>query len=193
MKIVFATNNPNKLSEIKDLVPASIEILSLKEIECFDELPETRDTLEGNALQKAEYVSEKFGISCFSDDTGLLVDALNGEPGVYSARYAGPHNDSEKNMDKLLLNLNDKTNRKAEFKTVIALILNGEKHLFEGNVKGEITTQRQGNGGFGYDPIFKPEGRNETFAEMRKEDKGEIGHRGRAVKKLIAFLSKLPD
>ena len=193
MKIVFATNNPNKLSEIKALVPETIKIVSLKEIGCFDELPETQDTLKGNALQKAQYVVDQYKVPCFSDDTGLLVEALNGEPGVYSARYAGPENSSEKNMDKLLKNLEGKTNRKASFETVIALILNGKKHVFNGSVEGEITCDRKGKDGFGYDPIFIPENGELTFAEMSKEAKGEISHRGRAVRKLIAFLTTLEN
>jgi XTP/dITP diphosphohydrolase len=193
MKIVFATNNPNKLSEIKALVPETIKIVSLKEIGCFDELPETQDTLEGNALQKVQYVVDQYKVPCFSDDTGLLVEALNGEPGVYSARYAGPENSSEKNMDKLLKNLEGKTNRKASFETVIALILNGKKHVFNGSVEGEITCDRKGEDGFGYDPIFIPENGELTFAEMSKEAKGEISHRGRAVRKLIAFLTTLEN
>ena len=191
MKIVFATNNPNKLSEIKALVPNTIEIISLKEMGCFDELPETQDTLEGNAFQKAEYVVKKYNLPCFSDDTGLLVDALNGEPGVYSARYAGPENSSEKNMNKLLANLEGETNRNASFETVIALILNGDKHVFNGRVEGEITEAKSGADGFGYDPIFIPENGKLTFAEMTKEAKGKISHRGRAVKKLVAFLASL--
>ena len=193
MKIVFATNNPNKLAEIKALVPDSIEIISLKEIGCYDELPETRDTLEGNALQKAEYVVNKYQIPCFSDDTGLLVDALNGEPGVYSARYAGLENSSEKNMNKLLKNLEGQTNRSASFETVVALILNGQNHIFNGSVVGEITIEKQGLDGFGYDPIFIPKNGKLTFAEMSKEAKGKISHRGRAVRKLITFLSTLED
>jgi XTP/dITP diphosphohydrolase len=193
MKIVFATNNPNKLAEIKALVPDSIEIISLKEIGCYDELPETRDTLEGNALQKAEYVVNKYQIPCFSDDTGLLVDALNGEPGVYSARYAGLENSSEKNMNKLLKNLEGQTNRSASFETVVALILNGQNHIFKGSVVGEITVEKQGLDGFGYDPIFIPKNGKLTFAEMSKEAKGKISHRGRAVRKLITFLSTLED
>jgi XTP/dITP diphosphohydrolase len=191
MKIVFATNNPNKLSEIKALVPETIEIVSLKDIGCFDELPETQNTLEGNALQKAQYVVNKYKTSCFSDDTGLLVDALNGEPGVYSARYAGPENSSEKNMAKLLKNLEGETNRNASFETVIALVLNGQKYIFNGNVEGVITNEKKGKDGFGYDPIFIPENGKLTFAEMSKEAKGEISHRGRAVRKLIAFLTTL--
>jgi XTP/dITP diphosphohydrolase len=193
MKIVFATNNPNKLAELKALVPDSIEIISLKEIGCYDELPETRDTLEGNALQKAEYVVNKYQIPCFSDDTGLLVDALNGEPGVYSARYAGLENSSEKNMNKLLKNLEGQTNRSASFETVVALILNGQNHIFKGSVVGEITVEKQGLDGFGYDPIFIPKNGKLTFAEMSKEAKGKISHRGRAVRKLITFLSTLED
>ena len=191
MKIVFATNNSNKLSEIKALVPNTIEIVSLKEIGCFDELPETQDTLEGNALQKAEYVLNNYNTTCFSDDTGLLVDALNGEPGVYSARYAGPDNSSEKNMDKLLKNLEGKENRSASFETVIALLLNGEKHIFKGRVDGEIGTEKKGKDGFGYDPIFIPENGRLTFSEMSSAAKGEISHRGRAVRKLISFLTTL--
>jgi XTP/dITP diphosphohydrolase len=193
MKIVFATNNPNKLAEIKALVPSFIEIISLKDIKCFDEIPETQDTLKGNALQKAEYIAHKFNLSCFSDDTGLLVEALNGEPGVYSARYAGPENSSEKNMNKLLENLKGKPNRNASFETVIALILNGETHTFKGRVQGSIAEEKRGADGFGYDPIFIPENEELTFAEMSKTAKGEISHRGRAVKKLVDFLATLEN
>ena len=189
MKIVFATNNPNKLSEIKALVPNNIEIVSLKEIGCFDELPETQNTLQGNALQKAQYVYDHYKISCFSDDTGLMVDALNGVPGVYSARYAGPACSSEDNMNKLLGTLKNQENRKARFATVIALILNGEKHFFEGEIAGKIATQKTGKDGFGYDPIFIPENETRSFAEMPKSEKGKMSHRGRAVKKLVTFFS----
>ena len=191
MKIVFATNNPNKLSEIKALVPANIEIVSLKEIGCFDELPETQNTLKGNALQKAEYVSKKYNIACFSDDSGLMVKALNGTPGVFSARYAGPNCSSEDNMDKLLTALKNEENRQANFATVIALIINGEKHFFKGEIAGTISTERTGKDGFGYDPIFIPENETRSFAEMGKDEKGKMSHRGRAVEKLVEFLGEL--
>jgi XTP/dITP diphosphohydrolase len=191
MKIVFATNNKNKLKEIKALVPSSIEVLSLADIGCFDDIPETSNTLEGNALIKAEHVYRNYGYSCFSDDTGLLVDALNGEPGVYSARYAGENSNSEENMKKLLFNLEGISNRKAHFETVIALILDGERKFFSGVAKGEITTEKSGQEGFGYDPIFQPLGFDQTFAEMTSDEKGKISHRGKAVEKLVAYLNSL--
>lgn len=190
MKIVFATHNNNKLKEVSAMLP-NLEIVSLTDINCHEDISETTDTLEGNAIIKADYVTEKYGLPCFADDTGLLVDALNGEPGVYSARYAGEHGNAEKNMDLLLKNLEGKTNRAAHFKTAICLNLNNEQHLFEGICSGEILQERQGDEGFGYDPIFKPAGFELSFAEMSMEEKGKISHRGLAVQKLIAFLQNL--
>ena len=189
MKIVFATNNSNKLSEIKSLVPSSIEILSLRDIDCNEELPETNPTIEDNALQKARYVFDNYGFNCFADDTGLAINALGGEPGVYSARYAGKNAKAEDNIKKVLTNLKDETDRDAEFRTVIALIINGDETLFEGNCKGSITRKKIGKEGFGYDPIFIPEGFEKTFAELTKAEKGVISHRGKAVKNLVRFLS----
>lgn len=188
MKLVFATNNKNKILEVQQLLPESIEIISLESIGCFEEIPETADTIEGNAILKANYVTQKYGYNCFADDTGLEVDALNGEPGVFSARYAGEKCSSEDNMNKLLESLGDATNRTAQFKTVIALNLNGRQHLFTGIAKGEITLKKIGNQGFGYDPIFKPEGYSRTFAQLSLEEKGLISHRGKATEQLINFL-----
>lgn len=195
MKLVFATNNKHKLSEIRAILGEQVEILSLEDINCHAEIPETADTLEGNALQKAQYVVDHYGMSCFADDTGLEVEALNGEPGIFSARYAGEGHDSEANMDKLLKNLGQNNNRKAQFRTVIALLeVKGGKvqqHLFEGIVKGEIIRQRRGGAGFGYDPIFQPEGYTQTFAEMGNDAKNNISHRARAVKKLAEYVGTL--
>ena len=188
MKIVFATNNANKLKEVQQLVP-SIEIVSLQEIGCFDDIPETANTLEGNAILKANYVTKNYGFDCFADDTGLEVEALNGAPGVYSARYAREDADSENNMQKLLSELKNKANRNAQFRTVIALNIEGEQHLFEGICKGEILTKKQGEKGFGYDPIFKPSGFTTSFAQMSMKEKGSISHRGKAIKKLIEYLN----
>ena len=188
MKIVFATNNLNKLSEIRSLVPDGVEILSLKEINCLEELPETNPTIEENALQKAKYVYEKTGLDCFADDTGLEIEALDGRPGVYSARYAGPDCDSEANIKKVLKELKSHKNRKAQFKTVIALIIDGKKYFFDGKVEGGILKQKQGIDGFGYDSIFRPFGCDQSFAEMSLELKNKISHRGLAVDKLIKFL-----
>ncbi len=190
MKIVFATNNPNKIIEIQSMLPKNIEIISLESIGCLEDIPETSDTIEGNAIQKANYVLEKYGFDCFADDTGLEVESLNNEPGVFSARYAGEQRNADENMDKLLSNLENKSNRKAQFKTVICLNLKGKQYLFTGIAKGEITNQKSGNGGFGYDPIFRPEGFNETFAEISLELKNEISHRGKATKQLIEFLNQ---
>ncbi|MBR5653912.1 MAG: non-canonical purine NTP diphosphatase [Prevotella sp.] len=193
MTLVFATNNKHKLSEIRAILGDDINILSLADINCHADIPETADTLEGNALQKAQYVVDHFGMSCFADDTGLEVDALNGEPSIYSARYAGENHDSEANMTKLLKKLGQNNNRKAQFRTVIALLVveGGEtrQHLFEGIVKGEIIRERRGGEGFGYDPIFQPEGYSQTFAEMGSEAKNAISHRGRAVRKLVEYLT----
>jgi XTP/dITP diphosphohydrolase len=193
MKIVFATNNENKIKEIQSMLPQNIEIISLESIGCHEEIPETADTIEGNAILKANYVTEKYGYDCFADDTGLEVDSLNGEPGVYSARYAGKQRSSEDNMDKLLLNLESKTNRGAQFKTVITLNLKGEQYLFTGIARGEITLEKNGNQGFGYDPIFRPENYQETFAQLSLETKNRISHRGKATQELIAFLNKNKD
>lgn len=187
-ELVFATNNENKIKEINALLPKSFKILSLKDIGCNEDIPETATTIEGNAILKAQYVYEKYGYNCFADDTGLEINALHGEPGVYSARYAGGDKNSDKNMDKVLQKLSNKTDRAAHFKTVIALIIDGTTTCFEGVVHGEITTEKHGKDGFGYDPIFKPNGHQVTFAEMPLSEKNNISHRGRAVKKLIAFL-----
>lgn len=188
MEIVFATHNPNKLKEVQQLMPKNIELLSLSDINCNEEISETADTLEGNAKIKANYITQTYGYDCFADDTGLEVNALGGEPGVYSARYAGPGNDALANMNKLLENLKEKKDRTAQFKTVIVLNLKGEQYVFEGICKGEILKIQQGKDGFGYDPIFKPEGYDQSFAEMTLEEKGKISHRGKAIKKLIDFF-----
>ena len=191
MKLVFATNNPNKLSELQDLVPEGIEILSLAAINCNEELPETSPTLEGNALQKAKYVFDNYGFNCFADDTGLEVEALDGNPGVYSARYAGEHGNAEKNMEKLLNELQNKSSRKAKFRTIIALNLRNKQYLFEGICDGEILNEKTGVKGFGYDPIFKPSNASYSFAEMNSEDKNIISHRGIAIQELVQFLNSL--
>lgn len=166
----------------------NFEIVSLADINCFDDIPETADTLQGNAILKANYVTEKFGLNCFADDTGLEVEALNNEPGVYSARYAGKENNSEANMQKLLKNLENESNKKAQFKTAIALNINGKQFIFEGICKGQILTKKQGEEGFGYDPIFMPDNFNQSFAEMTMEEKGSISHRGLAIQELVTFL-----
>jgi XTP/dITP diphosphohydrolase len=188
MKIVFATNNPNKIIEIQSMLPDSIQIISLESIGCFEEIPETATTIEGNAIMKANYVTQKYGCNCFADDTGLEVEALNGEPGVFSARYAGEQRNADDNINKLLLNLENKPNRKAQFKTVICLNLDGKQKLFTGIAKGTITSEKIGDGGFGYDPIFCPDGFVETFAQLSLEVKNQISHRGKATADLIAFL-----
>jgi XTP/dITP diphosphohydrolase len=191
MQLVFASNNQNKIKEIQQLLPSSIEILSLEAIGCHEEIPETANTIEGNAILKANYVTQKYGYNCFADDTGLEVAALNGEPGVYSARYAGEQRDAEDNMNLLLENLAGQSNRTAQFKTVIALNLNGQQQLFTGIAKGKITTEKSGNQGFGYDPIFQPEDFQETFADLTLEIKNKISHRGKATQLLITFLSEI--
>jgi len=191
MKLVFATNNLNKLKEVQSLIPEHIELLSLKDIGCFEDVPETQLTIEGNAIQKAEYIKAHYGYDCFADDTGLEVEALDGEPGVLSARYAGAQRDANDNMDLLLKNLQLKPNRSAQFKTVVALHLNHKLETFTGICKGEITKTKHGDKGFGYDPIFKADGYDKTFAEISLEEKNQIGHRGKAVKQLVAFLSQL--
>ncbi len=191
MKLIFATHNQNKLEEVQQLIPSRIKLLSLSDIDCTEEIPETAASLEGNAKLKADFIKQHYGYDCFADDTGLEVEALYGAPGVYSARYAGSPNDSELNMQKLLVNLDGESNRKAQFKTVIALNLNGKQYLFEGVCKGEILYEKKGEHGFGYDPIFKPEGFNTSFAEMTLEEKSAISHRGRAVGRLVSFLTSL--
>lgn len=189
MKLVFATNNAHKLDEMRHILGPGFEVVSLAEIGCHDDIPETADTFEGNALQKAHWVKDHYGLDCFADDTGLEVTALDGAPGVHSARYAGDH-DSEANMRKLLSELENKPDRSAQFRTVVALLLDGKELLFEGIVKGSILEERHGNGGFGYDPVFVPEGYNLTFAEMGPE-KNNISHRARAVGKLAEYLKSL--
>ena len=191
MKLVFATNNQHKLKEVQKMLPNSIQLLSLKDIHCFDEIEETATTLEGNARLKADHITEKYGYHCFADDTGLEINSLNGQPGVFSARYAGEHGDSEKNMQKVLNNLAGKVDRTAQFRTVIALNLNHKQYVFEGVCKGEITSEKSGKEGFGYDPIFKPKGYSLSFAEMSSEEKNKISHRGIAVQQLVHFLNSL--
>lgn len=188
MQLVFASNNKNKILEIQSLLPETIQILSLEAIGCQEEIPETATTIEGNAILKANYVTQKYGYDCFADDTGLEVEALNGEPGVFSARYAGEQRNSDDNMTKVLDALSDKNNRNAHFKTVITLNLKGKQYLFTGIAEGQITTKKSGDQGFGYDPIFQPIGFKETFAELSLETKNKISHRGKATQKLIAFL-----
>ncbi|MGQ2984150.1 non-canonical purine NTP diphosphatase [Flavobacterium sp.] len=188
MKIVFASNNKNKIVEIKHQLPEDIELLSLEDIGCHEDIPETADTIEGNAILKADYVTQNYGFDCFADDTGLEVNALNGAPGVYSARYAGEQKNAGDNMHRLLLELGNNPDRSARFKTVIALNLKGHQHLFTGTVEGAITYEKAGEKGFGYDPLFKPEGLDVTFAEMTLDEKSQMSHRGRAVKQLIEFL-----
>ncbi|WP_281644572.1 MULTISPECIES: non-canonical purine NTP diphosphatase [Bacteroides] len=187
-KFVFATNNTQKLEEVSAILGKKIELLSMKDIDCNVDIPETADTLEGNALIKARYIFENYHLDCFADDTGLEVEALNGAPGVYSARYAGDAHDSEANMKKLLKEMENVENRRARFRTVFALIINGKEHLFEGIVKGEIIKNRKGTSGFGYDPVFVPEGYSQTFAEMGNELKNKISHRAMATQKLCHFL-----
>jgi len=189
MQLVFASNNINKIKEIQSILNGSIQLLSLEDIGCHEEIPETADTIEGNAILKANYVTKKYGYDCFADDTGLEVNALNGEPGVYSARYAGEQRNADDNMNKLLDALADKSDRTAQFKTVIALNIKGEQHLFTGIAKGEITLNKSGNHGFGYDPIFMPENYKETFAELSAEIKNKISHRAKATQQLIDYLN----
>lgn len=188
MELVFASHNQHKTEEVKEMASSLIHIRNLREIGCFDEIPETADTLEGNASQKARYVQEHFHVNCFADDTGLEVEALDGRPGVYSARYAGEHCTYQDNVDKLLREMKGMTNRKACFKTVVALILDGKEYFFEGRVDGKIIENQKGTSGFGYDPIFMPDGFDRTFAEMSDEEKNNISHRGRAMRKMMEFL-----
>jgi len=191
MKLVFATHNSNKAKEIQSLLPDDFQILTLTKINCLNEIPETAETLEGNSLLKAQFVSDNFNLNCFADDTGLEIEALNGKPGVYSARYAGVDKNAEANMNLVLSELENESNRKAQFRTVITLILNEKTVLFEGIVKGEICTEKRGTDGFGYDPIFIPEGQSKTFAEMTLTEKNQQSHRARAFEKMIEFLKSL--
>lgn len=188
--IVFATNNAHKLGELRGIAGEEWNIMLLAEIGCHDDIPETADTLEGNALIKARWVKERYGYDCFADDTGLMVDALDGAPGVYSARYAGPGHDSAANMKLLLERMADQDNRNAHFSTVIALVMGSEEHIFEGRVDGTIAREPSGCGGFGYDPVFVPENSGRTFSEMTAEEKNAISHRGRATRKLMEFLAR---
>ena len=187
-KLVFATNNQHKLEEARAITGGKFELLSLADIDCHDDIPETAPTLEGNALIKARWIFDRYGFDCFADDTGLMVDALGGEPGVLSARYAGPGHDSEANMKKLLANMEGKADRKAHFSTAVALILDGKEYLFEGRVDGTIASDPGGENGFGYDPIFVADETGSRFAEMTAEEKNSISHRGRAMRKLAEFL-----
>ncbi len=189
--IVFATGNPFKVEEVNQMLKGQLKILSLKDIGCEDDLPETSSTLEGNALQKARFVMQRFGVDCFAEDTGLEIEALNGEPGVRSARYAGEGKDSEANMNLVLQKLGDTEQRKAQFRTIIALLLDGKEYTFQGIVRGSIRKEKSGSGGFGYDPIFEPDGFGITFAEMNDSQKNAISHRGKAIRKLIAFFKNL--
>ncbi|WP_026705608.1 non-canonical purine NTP diphosphatase [Flavobacterium soli] len=188
MQLVFASNNKNKIIEIQSILPDTIKILSLEEIGCFEDIPETADTIEGNAILKANHVTEKYGYNCFADDSGLEVDALDGAPGVFSARYAGDQKNDDDNINKLLTQLSAEKNRKANFKTVIALNLDAQQYLFKGIANGTITDHKKGSNGFGYDPIFQPDGFDKTFAEISLEEKSAISHRAKAVKELISFL-----
>lgn len=188
--LVFATNNKHKLEEIRSIAGGKCQIMSLSEIDCHDDIPETADTLEGNALLKARWVKERYGYDCFADDTGLEVEALDNRPGVYSARYAGEDCNSENNIDKLLGELAGVANRRASFRTVIALVTGEEEHLFDGVIYGNISTERHGEGGFGYDKVFRPEGSERTFAEMAAEEKNAVSHRARATKQLIDYLNE---
>ena len=191
MKILFATNNTHKVNELRQILPSRFELVTPADFNCYDDVEETGSTLEENALIKARYLYSRFGISCFADDTGLEIDALNGAPGVYSARYAGENKDSRENVARVLCELNGENNRKARFRTVIALILDGKEYLFEGTVNGTISVEAKGNSGFGYDPIFVPEGYQLNFAEMDAEMKNSISHRKRATDELVRFLDKV--
>ena len=191
IKIIFATNNKNKIKEVQKLLPSNIELIGLKDIGCEDDIPETQHTIKGNSIQKVKYINSKYNLDCFADDTGLEISALNGDPGVLSARYAGSEKNSKKNIEKVLKNLNNIKNRNARFKTVIALSYKGEILTFEGVCEGVISNEIQGDGGFGYDPIFKPKGINKTFAELSFDEKNKISHRAIAIKKLIDYFNKL--
>lgn len=191
IKIVFATNNKNKIKEVQKLLPTNIKLIGLEDIGCKDDIPETQHTIKENSIQKVNYINSKYNLDCFADDTGLEISALNGDPGVFSARYAGSERNSKKNIEKVLKNLNNIKNRNARFKTVIALSYKGEILTFEGVCEGVISNEIQGDGGFGYDPIFKPNGINKTFAELSFDEKNKISHRAIAIKKLIDYFNKL--
>ncbi|HTO36808.1 MAG TPA: non-canonical purine NTP diphosphatase [Brumimicrobium sp.] len=191
LELVFASQNQNKVKEIQGLLPDHVSVKSLKDIACFDEIPEEEPTLEGNALQKAKYIYDKFGVNCFADDTGLEIEALDGAPGVYSARFSGPEKNDDNNIDLVLEKLASQVNRNARFRTVIALILDGKEYLFEGIVRGEIRKERKGTEGFGYDPIFEPEQFGKTFAEMSLDQKNERSHRSRAINRVSDFLRSI--
>lgn len=193
MKLVFATNNPHKLQEINHLLDGSFQLLCLKDIDCDDEIPENQDTLEGNAAEKSFYIWNKYGLNCFADDTGLEIEALNGEPGVYSARYAGEQRNANDNMNLVLAKLDKIKNRKARFRTVVSLVIEGHEIQFEGIVNGHIIEEKRGTTGFGYDPIFQPDESDRCFAEMSMNEKNKISHRGRAVQKLVEYLLKLEN
>ena len=188
MQLVFATHNKNKAKEIQSIVPIGIQIVTLDDLNCTEDIPETENTLEGNARLKSQFVVDKYELNCFADDTGLEIEALNGEPGVYSARYAGESCDSERNMQRVLANLSEMKNRNAQFRTIISLFWEGETYLFEGVVKGRIVEEKRGKDGFGYDPIFEPENCGKTFAEMDLAEKNTLSHRSRALKKMVEFL-----
>ena len=193
MQLVFATNNHNKIKEVQTLLPEKIKLLSLEEIGCFEDIPESQNTIKGNAIQKAEYIKTHYGYDCFADDTGLEIFALDGRPGVHSARYAGEQRDSEDNMNKVLMELESSSDRSAQFKTVITLYWEGVEHQFEGIVHGNIASIKTGSEGFGYDPIFIPEGETRSFAEMTLAEKNQFSHRARAIEKLVAFFNTLPN
>ena len=193
MQLVFATHNPNKLQEVSALLPSSIHLIGLDELGCHDEIDETATTIEGNAQIKSDYVAQRYKINCFSDDTGLEVFALDGAPGVYSARYAGQQKNAQDNMNKLLAELENHTDRSAQFKTVISLNINGQQYLFTGLVRGTIIDEKRGTQGFGYDPIFVPDGYEQTFAQMNTAEKAALSHRGKAVQQLVAFLASIAE
>ena len=190
-KLIFATHNKNKLKEVRSLIPQTIELFSLDDINLLEEIEETATTIEGNAILKAQTIYKQTGINCFADDSGLLVDVLDGAPGVYSARYAGEHKNDNDNLEKLLKDLQGQSNRKAHFKTVMALIIEGKEYLFEGKIEGQIISEKRGANGFGYDPIFVPDGYSETFAEMGSDIKNMISHRAKAMKKLVEFVNSI--
>lgn len=191
MKLLFASSNEHKIAEIKAILPHGLQLISLKEIQFHDEIPETADTIAENAIQKATFLADKMHIPCFADDTGLVIPSLNGEPGVYSARYAGSQRDAQDNMDLVLEKLKDQSDRKAYFTTVIALYINHKVHLFEGRINGTIITEKRGSNGFGYDPIFVPEGSEKTFAEMTSDEKNGMSHRGRSLAKMTEYLKRV--
>ncbi|MNK33126.1 Non-canonical purine NTP pyrophosphatase [compost metagenome] len=191
MKLLFASSNEHKIAEIKALLPHGFQLISLKEIQFYDEIPETSDTIEGNAIQKATFLAEKMNIPCFADDTGLIIPGLNGEPGVYSARYAGSQRNADDNMNLVLDKLKDKSDRSAHFSTVIALYIHHKVHVFEGKIEGEIGTEKRGTNGFGYDPIFLPENSEKTFAEMTAEEKNGMSHRSKALEKMMVYLKRI--